>query len=27
MEYFTYLLDRLRARGRGDVRVYGGGAG
>ena len=27
MEYFTYLLDRLRARGRGDVRVYGGGGG
>ena len=27
MEYFTYLLDRLREEGRGDVRVYGGGGG
>ncbi|MEI7547173.1 MAG: cobalamin-dependent protein, partial [Actinomycetota bacterium] len=27
MEYFTYLLDRLREEGRGDIRVYGGGGG
>ncbi len=27
MEYFTYLLDRLRGSGRGDIRVYGGGGG
>ncbi len=27
MEYFQYLVDRLRAEGRGDVRVYGGGGG
>jgi len=27
MEYFTYLLDRLREHGRGDIRVYGGGGG
>ena len=27
MEYFRYLLDRLRAEGRGDIRVYGGGGG
>jgi methylmalonyl-CoA mutase len=27
MEYFTYLLDRLREQGRGDIRVYGGGGG
>ncbi len=26
-EYFRYLVDRLRAEGRGDVRVYGGGGG
>ncbi len=25
VEYFRYLLDRLRDEGRGDVRVYGGG--
>ena len=24
-EYFRYLVDRLRAEGAGDVRVYGGG--
>jgi isobutyryl-CoA mutase len=27
VEYFRYLLDRLRAEGRADVRVYGGGGG
>jgi methylmalonyl-CoA mutase len=27
LEYFTYLVDRLRAEGRGDVKVYGGGGG
>ena len=27
MEYFRYLVDRLRAEGRGDIRVYGGGGG
>jgi len=27
MEYFSYLVDRLRAGGRGDIRVYGGGGG
>ncbi len=27
MEYFTYLLERLREEGRGDVLVYGGGGG
>jgi methylmalonyl-CoA mutase len=27
VEYFRYLLDRLRAEGRGDVRVFGGGGG
>ena len=27
VEYFHYLVDRLRAAGRGDVRVYGGGGG
>jgi methylmalonyl-CoA mutase len=27
MEYFTYLLERLREQGRGDIRVYGGGGG
>ena len=26
-EYFRYLVDRLRAEGAGDVRVYGGGGG
>jgi len=27
VEYFHYLLDRLREEGRGDVRVFGGGGG
>lgn len=27
VEYFRYLVDRLRAEGRGDVAVYGGGGG
>ena len=27
LEYFRYLVDRLRAEGRPDVRVYGGGGG
>ena len=27
MEYFRYLVDRLRAEGRGDISVYGGGGG
>src|ERR1700722_19913064 len=27
VEYFHYLVDRLRAAGRGDIRVYGGGGG
>jgi len=27
MEYFTYLVERLAAHGRGDIRVYGGGGG
>ena len=27
VEYFSYLVDRLRQFGRGDVRVYGGGGG
>src|SRR3984885_15415671 len=27
MEYFRYLIDRLRAEGRGDIAVYGGGGG
>ena len=26
-EYFRYLVDRLRAEGAGNVRVYGGGGG
>ncbi|MFL6206417.1 MAG: methylmalonyl-CoA mutase family protein, partial [Acidimicrobiales bacterium] len=26
-EFFRYLVDRLRAEGRADVRVYGGGGG
>src|SRR5450631_3916035 len=25
LEYFRYLVDRLRERGAGQVRVYGGG--
>jgi methylmalonyl-CoA mutase len=27
VEYFKYLVDQLRARGAGDVKVYGGGGG
>jgi methylmalonyl-CoA mutase len=27
MEFFRYLVDRLRARGAGHVRVFGGGGG
>jgi methylmalonyl-CoA mutase len=27
IEYFKYLVDRLRAEGRGDIHVYGGGGG
>ncbi|MCK9898208.1 fused isobutyryl-CoA mutase/GTPase IcmF [Frankia sp. AgB32] len=27
VEYFSYLVERLRARGAGDVRVFGGGGG
>ncbi len=27
IEYFTYLVERLRAVGRGDIKVYGGGGG
>src|SRR6201988_1147105 len=27
VEYFRYLVDRLRAEGRPDLRVYGGGGG
>jgi methylmalonyl-CoA mutase len=27
LEYFTYLVDRLRAVGRGDIKIYGGGGG
>jgi methylmalonyl-CoA mutase len=27
IEYFKYLIDRLRDEGRGDIRVYGGGGG
>ena len=27
MEYFKYLVDRLREAGRGHVKVYGGGGG
>src|SRR3954451_10661916 len=27
VEYFTYLLERLREEGAADVRVYGGGGG
>ncbi|MDQ2726301.1 MAG: methylmalonyl-CoA mutase family protein [Actinomycetota bacterium] len=27
VEYFGYLMDRLRAQGRGDVKVFGGGGG
>ena len=27
IEYFKYLVDRLRENGRGDIKVYGGGGG
>ncbi|MGB7104923.1 MAG: fused isobutyryl-CoA mutase/GTPase IcmF [Acidimicrobiales bacterium] len=27
LEYFKYLIDRLRAEGRGDIKVFGGGGG
>ena len=27
LEYFTYLVEELRRRGAGEVRVYGGGGG
>src|SRR5581483_6883827 len=27
LEYFKYLVDRLGAEGRGDIKVYGGGGG
>jgi len=27
MEFFRYMVDRLRERGAGEVRVYGGGGG
>ncbi len=27
LEYFKYLIDLLRERGRGDIRVFGGGGG
>ena len=27
LEYFGYLVERLRAAGRGDIQVYGGGGG
>jgi methylmalonyl-CoA mutase len=27
LEYFKYLIDRLREAGRGDIKVYGGGGG
>ncbi len=27
VEYFTYLLDRLREQGASDIRIYGGGGG
>ncbi|HEX4864774.1 MAG TPA: methylmalonyl-CoA mutase family protein, partial [Acidimicrobiales bacterium] len=27
VEYFKYLVDRLRAEGRPDIKVYGGGGG
>jgi len=27
VEYFRYMLDMLRERGRGDVKVFGGGGG
>ena len=27
LEYFRYVMDRLRQEGRGDIQVYGGGGG
>jgi methylmalonyl-CoA mutase len=27
LEYFKYLIDRLRTEGRGDVKMFGGGGG
>ncbi|MEI7610432.1 MAG: methylmalonyl-CoA mutase family protein, partial [Rhodospirillaceae bacterium] len=27
VEYFTYMIDLLRQRGRGDMKVFGGGGG
>ncbi|MEE2835410.1 MAG: methylmalonyl-CoA mutase family protein [Myxococcota bacterium] len=27
LEYFKYMVDLLRQRGRGDIKVYGGGGG
>src|SRR6202453_3842674 len=27
VEYFKYLIDRLRAEGRADIKVFGGGGG
>ncbi len=27
VEYFKYMLDMLRERGRGDIRIFGGGGG
>ncbi|MGC8464956.1 MAG: fused isobutyryl-CoA mutase/GTPase IcmF [Acidimicrobiales bacterium] len=27
VEYFTYLVDRLREAGRGDIKIFGGGGG
>ena len=27
LEYFKYLVDRLRVEGRGDIKIYGGGGG
>jgi isobutyryl-CoA mutase len=27
VEYFSYLVERLRERGAGHVKVYGGGGG
>src|SRR5690242_10788823 len=27
IEYFKYMVDQLRARGGGDIRVFGGGGG
>ena len=27
LEYFKYMVDLLRQRGQGDIKVYGGGGG